>query len=217
MKRDVIASSLKKFQLKVSFYYKMDAIICGLGNPGPEYERTRHNLGFLTVGQLALDNAQADWQKNKKFKGLVSEMTFDGQQVLLLKPITYMNLSGLSLGPAMQFYKIKPEKVLVVVDDVDLDYGRVKIKEKGSPGGHNGLKSIHQQIGGDYCRLRGGVGDRQAGNLANHVLGRFNSEEYKSLEVYLKNLATACRAWVKEGTDYCMNTYNNQFLNGDLL
>ena len=131
-------------------------LIVGLGNPGAEYKFTRHNIGFLAVETLAEDNHFSPWKE--KFKGLVSEGIIDGQKILLLKPKTYMNLSGQSVSLAMQFYKILPENVIVIHDDLDLDPGKVRMKQGGGHGGHNGLKDIDNRVGKDYWRIRLGIG-----------------------------------------------------------
>lgn len=131
-------------------------LLVGLGNPGAEYQFTRHNIGFLSLDTLQEDNHFSPWKE--KFKGLVSEGTIGNQKILLLKPQTYMNLSGQSVSLAMQFYKITPENVIVIHDDLDLDPGKVRMKQGGGHGGHNGLRDIDKRIGKNYWRIRLGIG-----------------------------------------------------------
>lgn len=154
-------------------------LLVGLGNPGPDYQFTRHNVGFLSLDYIAEDHSFSPWKE--KFKGLLSEGTIHGHKVLLLKPQTYMNLSGQSVQAAMQFYKIAPEDVIVIHDDLDLAPAKVRMKKGGGHGGHNGLKDIDQRIGREYWRIRLGIGHPRdlghEGSASNYVLGRFSEKD----------------------------------------
>ena len=147
-------------------------IIAGLGNPGKKYENTRHNIGFITLDYLA---ERHDIQINKiKHKALVGEGRISGQKVLLVKPQTYMNLSGESLREVMDYYKVDIEDLIVIYDDIDLPAGTVRIRKKGSAGTHNGMRSIVQHLGQDFPRIRMGIGNERKGDLADFVLGGFS-------------------------------------------
>ena len=157
-------------------------LIVGLGNPGAEYQGTRHNVGFMVADALA--EAYKFSSFKSKFDGLIAEGSIDGEKCLLLKPQTYMNLSGNSVIKAASFYKILPENIIVIHDDMDLQPGQMKSKLGGGAGGHNGLKSIDSHIGQNYNRIRLGVGHPQAGGEAvvNHVLSRFSKGDSESLQ-----------------------------------
>ncbi len=154
-------------------------LIVGLGNVGAKYELTRHNVGFLFIDALASVNNFGNFKV--KFKGEFSKGTIDSQQIILLKPHTFMNLSGQSVQPAMQFFKIKPEEVLVVHDDIDLKFGVVKTKLGGGDAGHNGLKDITSAIGKDYWRMRIGIGRPEFGEISDFVLQKFSKTELDSI------------------------------------
>ncbi|MBN2779469.1 MAG: aminoacyl-tRNA hydrolase [Alphaproteobacteria bacterium] len=161
-------------------------MIIGLGNVGAKYALTRHNVGFLFVDALA-HTFNFDGFK-EKFKGEFSKVTIDSDPVILLKPHTFMNLSGQSVQPAMQFFKIKPEELFVVHDDIDLKFSEVKIKCGGGDAGHNGLKDITRAIGKDYWRLRIGVGRPEFGDVSDYVLQKFSKEQLDSLVPLLEKL-----------------------------
>ena len=176
-------------------------LIVGLGNPGEKYENTRHNVGFQVVDELA-ERQNAPVQK-LKFKALTNLLTISGEKVLVMKPVTYMNLSGEAVRPAADFYKIPPERILVISDDTALDPGKLRIRTKGSAGGHNGLKSIIQHLGTDqFPRVRVGVG------LADWVLGKFQGEDKKVMDEAVKRAADAVECILKEGADRAMNRFN---------
>lgn len=164
-------------------------LIIGLGNPGSEYEATRHNIGFMAVDALAEKYHCGAWKK--KFKGLVTAHASE-PAFFLLKPQTYMNLSGEAVGEAMRFYQLAPEDVIVFHDDLDLLPGQVKIKQGGGTGGHNGLKSIDAHIGQNYWRVRLGIGHpgEKGEAVTNHVLDRFAKADKEWLEALLEVLAT---------------------------
>lgn len=184
-------------------------IIAGLGNPGAKYENTRHNIGFDTIDRLA-DEAGISISESKH-KALLGKGVIDGHRVILVKPQTYMNLSGESLREVVDYYKCDPETDLIVIsDDINLDVGRLRIRKKGSAGGHNGLKNIIAQLGTDaFVRVRMGVGEKPKDyDLADYVLGHFTSEERKVLDEACKRAAEAIRVILNEDADAAMNRFN---------
>ena len=184
-------------------------LVVGLGNPGDKYENTRHNVGFLTVDELA-ERARVPVQR-LKHRALTSTVELGGARVLLMKPVTYMNLSGEAVGEAARFYKIPPERVLVISDDVSLPIGKLRIRKGGSAGGHNGLKSIIQHLGTDqFPRVRVGVGQKPHPDydLADWVLGKFQGENKKVMDEAVKRAADAVECILKEGADRAMNRFN---------
>ena len=187
----------------------IEYIIAGLGNPGTQYEDTRHNCGFMTVETLA-ENHNTEI-KRLKFKSLTAEVTLSGKRCLIMKPTTFMNNSGDAVEEAASFYKIPPEKVIVIYDDITLDVGRLRIRKKGSDGGHNGMKSIILRLNSDnFPRIRVGVGQKPHPDydLADWVLSRFTKEEGEKLEPALKNAAKAAELIVEGKINDAMNLYN---------
>ena len=183
-------------------------IIAGLGNPGAKYDSTRHNIGFIALNYLA---AKHNIKINKiKYKGLLGEGRIADERVVLLKPQTYMNLSGESIAPAARFYKTEPSGIIVIHDDVSLDAGRLRIREKGSDGGHNGLKSIILQLNSDaFTRIKIGVGDKPPEwELADWVLKKFTDEDIKILSKTVEDTAAAVEEIIKNGAQSAMNKYN---------
>ena len=190
-------------------------LIVGLGNPEPKYDKTRHNIGFAAVDELA-KVWQMPLKENKRFQGLFSEgVTPGGQKVRLLKPLTYMNRSGQSVRAVTDWYKLKPQAVLVIYDDMDLPVGRLRMRLSGSAGGHNGMKSIIAHLGGqDFPRLRIGIGksDGNKGTI-RHVLGKFAPEETQAIEEILYVSVKAIELSLKEGIEKSMNRYNGFSVN----
>ncbi len=185
-------------------------LIVGLGNPGREYERTRHNAGFLLVDELA-ERWSAGWKVEKKFKAEVAKASPAGRRVILVKPQTFMNLSGEAVGPLMKFYRAAPGNVLVVVDDADLPLGKVRFRSDGSPGGHHGLESVEQYLGTRaWPRLRLGIGRKgpEQREISGHVLGRFGTDEWKEFEQVLAHSAQQAECWLNEGAEQAMNRFN---------
>lgn len=184
-------------------------LVVGLGNPGREYEDTRHNIGFMVVDALA-DRAGVKIS-DKKFKARLARAKIGGQDCWLLKPETYMNLSGESVGPAAGFFKIPTSNVIVVHDEMDIELGRLKLKTGGGHGGHNGLRSLKQHLPDDgFHRVRVGV-DRPPNaewDPADWVLSRFRSEEQEKLEGALKDAQSAVSAILRHGMAKAMNRYN---------
>lgn len=184
-------------------------LVAGLGNPGNEYNMTRHNIGFSAIDYIA-DNKSTKIKK-LKHKSLYADITVGGEKVLLLKPQTYMNLSGESIRDFCSFYKIPPEKVIVICDDISLAPGKIRIRRKGSAGGHNGLKSIIYQLNSeDFIRIRIGVGSPENSeyDLADYVLGRFGKDEIPILENSIKRTFDAVIEMINNGVDSAMNKYN---------
>ncbi len=188
----------------------VEYIVAGLGNPGRQYENTRHNAGFLVLDQIV---AQCGADVTRlKYKSLCADAVFGGKRVLLMKPQTFMNLSGQAVTEAMNFYKIPPERVIVIFDDVSLDPGKLRIRRKGSDGGHNGMKNIIYLSGKDtFPRIKMGVGKkpRPDYNLADWVLSRFTEEEQKALDEAAKQAVQAAELMVQGKTDQAMNQFNS--------
>ena len=187
-----------------------DWLIVGLGNPGPKYEMTRHNAGFLMLDAIAEHfNIEV---RRVKFKGLYGKGTIAGQSAVLLKPSTFMNLSGQSVTEAMSFFHIPPERTLIVFDDISLDVGRTRIRLKGSAGGHNGLKNIIYLLGrDDFARVKLGVGEKPHPDydLADWVLSRFTNDEMKTLKTVSENVTDAVELLLSGAPDKAMNRYNS--------
>ena len=181
-------------------------LIVGLGNPGKEYEDTRHNIGFKVVDNIAKEyNIEINRQK---FKGAYGEGFINGKKVMLLKPTTYMNLSGESVREVLDFYNLESNEILVIYDDISLDVGRLRIREKGSAGGHNGIKSIIAHVGNDiFPRIKVGVGQPNL-NLVKHVLGRFTKEEMIILDESIEAATKAAAEIIKGDIKTAMNQFN---------
>lgn len=186
-----------------------DYIIAGLGNPGAKYEMTRHNAGFLAIDMLAMK--QNKEIKRLKFHALTCDAEIEGKKCLLMKPQTFMNNSGEAIGEAAKFYKIPPQNIIVLSDDISLDVGKIRIRRKGSAGGHNGLKSIIAHLGSeDFPRVKIGVGKKPNAymDLADWVLGRFPKELEPQLKEALENANGAISLIVQDKFDRAMNLYN---------
>lgn len=187
-----------------------DYLIVGLGNPGAKYEMTRHNAGFLAVDLLAVkENLNI---KKLKYHALVGDAVINGKKCLVMKPQTFMNNSGEAVGEAARFYKIPPERVIVISDDFSFDVGQIRIKRKGSAGGHNGLKSIIAHLGSEnFPRIKVGVGKKPSEDydIIDWVLGRFPKELEKDLKSALENAVDALPYIVNEEIDKAMNLFNS--------
>lgn len=182
-------------------------LVVGLGNPGPRYAGTRHNVGFDTIDYLAAAPACGPFRS--KFQAQVAELAEAGEQILLLKPETFMNLSGRAVRQAVDFYKLPPEAVLVVSDDFNLPLGKLRARAKGSHGGQNGLRNIQECLGTDaYPRLRIGVGAPGPGEAVDHVLTRFKPGERAAVEDAVAKAAEGVLVWVRQGIETCMNRVN---------
>lgn len=185
-------------------------LIAGLGNPTREYEKTRHNVGFEAIDILA-DKAGTTVTE-KKHKALYGKGYIGGQKVILAKPQTYMNLSGESIREIADFYKIEPENIIILCDDINLSEGQLRIRLKGSAGGHNGLKNIISHLGTqEFPRIRIGVGEKPRGmDLADYVLGRFPKEQQEVMEEAYRDAAEAACMMIEDGADAAMNHYNRK-------
>ena len=183
-------------------------IIAGLGNPTREYEKTRHNVGFEVIDVLA--DMLGTTVEEKKFKGCYGRGIIGGEKVLLLKPQTFMNLSGESIRAASDFYKVDPEHIIIIYDDISLDVGQLRIRKKGSAGGHNGIKNIIAHLGTqEFPRIKVGVGDKpKKMDLADYVLSRFSKEDRAAMEDAVKEAAKAVEVMITEGMDIAMNQFN---------
>jgi len=183
-------------------------VIAGLGNPGTKYAGTRHNIGFDTVTALA--DKYSIKLKDKKFNGLIGEGFIEGEKVMLVQPQTYMNLSGECVGLIAGFYKLDAEDIIVICDDINLDTGRLRIRAKGSSGGHNGLKNIIAHLGTEaFPRIRIGVGEKTEGwDLADYVLARFSGEDEATMRKAIKNAVGAVETWISYDIGKAMNLYN---------
>lgn len=189
---------------------KIEYVIAGLGNPGLEYENTRHNAGFIVLDMLA---KQCGEEINRmQFKGMTADVMLGDKRCLLLKPTTYMNNSGESIVQALEFYKLDVSSLIVVCDDISLDVGRLRIRRKGSHGGHNGLRSICELTGSDsYERIKMGVGKKPHPDydLAKWVLGKFGKEDMEKLNTAAENACECIKLMVQGKTDQAMNKYNS--------
>lgn len=188
-------------------------LIVGLGNPGKEYERTRHNVGFGVIDSLAEKLECDEFKEKKKFKAYVTEIKVEDEKVVLAKPLTYMNLSGESVVSLMNFYKVKPEDVWVICDDLDFPFGVFKIRIKGGPGSHNGLKSISTLIGSDdYPRFRIGIESRDQENMPKQakdfVLGRFSKDQEETILKTIPEVADSIIYALEHSLNDAMNKYN---------
>ena len=185
--------------------------IVGLGNPVEKYEHTRHNVGYDVISIIAAKlNTPI---KKLKFQGTIGETVYQGEKLALIKPQTFMNLSGLTVQEAMNWYKLEPKDVLILVDDIDLPFGQVRVRAKGGPGTHNGLRHIVQCTGsGDFPRIRVGVGaPPPEWDLADWVLSKFQTEEERKIayDAYM-TAADAALCWAAEGIDTAMNRFNKR-------
>ena len=184
-------------------------LIVGLGNPGKDYEYTRHNLGFLVVKRLA-DDHKAKFKNSSLSNALEAHIIADGEKVILLMPLTYMNSSGVAIRQYLSKAPIEYKDLLVVADDFAIDFGQIRLRAKGSDGGHNGLKSIIAETQTqDFPRLRLGIGAPSDGNV-DHVLSEFTRQEKKELEGFIKHAADCCMIWIEEGINKAMEKYNTR-------
>ncbi|MCU5706222.1 aminoacyl-tRNA hydrolase [Bacillus wiedmannii] len=184
-------------------------LIVGLGNPGREYELTRHNIGFMAIDELA-----KRWNislNEQKFKGVFGAGFVNGEKVILLKPLTYMNLSGESIRPLMDYYKIDVEDFVVLYDDLDIPVGKLRLRMKGSAGGHNGVKSTISHLGTqEFQRIRMGIDRPKNGmKVVDYVLGRFTSEEIPDVSHSIEKAVDACEEWLNKPFLQIMNTFNS--------
>lgn len=188
----------------------VEYIICGLGNPGTQYEGTRHNIGFMTIDTLC-EKYKLDCKK-LRFKSLTCDAMISGKRCLIMKPTTFMNNSGEAVTEAMSFYKIPPERTIIVFDDISLEPGKLRIRRKGSDGGHNGIKSIIYLSGSDmFPRIKMGVGAKPHPdyNLADWVLGHFKKEQAEAIETAMDNAVSSIELMVGGKMNEAMNKFNS--------
>ncbi len=185
-------------------------LIVGLGNPGPEYAKTRHNAGFMALEKLA--NRHGLMGVKHKFHAGILEGRINLHKVMLMQPMTFMNRSGLAVGEAAAFYKLAPEDILILVDEIALDVGQLRLRASGGPGGHNGLKDLERALGTrDYPRLRLGIGPNSGGTRApqvDFVLGRFTDEQLDDLNFTLGKACDCIESWLEDGIELAMTKFN---------
>ena len=182
-------------------------LIVGLGNPGKEYEGTRHNCGFMVVDELA-NKLNTEINQNK-FKGLYTKVKYHGEDVILLKPQTYMNLSGESVIAAMNFFKLDKEDIIVIYDDLDMPVGKLRLRKTGSAGGHNGIKNIIAHLSSqDFKRIRVGIDRHKYMKVVDYVLSRFAKEETVGINQGIDKASDAVLDYLDHDFDYIMNRYN---------
>jgi PTH1 family peptidyl-tRNA hydrolase len=184
-------------------------LIVGLGNPGAEYAKTRHNAGFLLVEKLAA-KWKCDWANERKFRARIAKTECNGKKVLLCEPQTFMNLSGETVGTLKDFYQLPLKQILVAVDDADLPFGEIRLRTSGSSGGHHGLESIEQHLTSrEFARLRIGIGRTDgAREIINYVLGKFDSDESELLKKVLERASDQIETWLEAGIEKAMNQFN---------
>ncbi len=191
-------------------------LIVGLGNPGAKYDRTRHNIGFEVIDALVKRYPDASLVENKRFQGSAGEFRSGGERTVLLKPTTFMNLSGQAVRAVLDWYKLAPESVLVVYDDMDLPTGKLRLRLSGGAGGHNGMKSIIAHLGTkEFPRLRVGIGATDKGEerdqaVVSHVLGRFAPEDRKIVDAVIPMAVDAIDLSLRKGFERAMNLYNGR-------
>lgn len=183
-------------------------VIVGLGNPGSEYAKTKHNVGFMFIDAMAEKLGVSEWRD--KFEAKIAETRIGSEKVLLVKPMTYMNESGQAVGSIMSFYKLLPEDLIVVHDDMDIPAGTIRIRKKGSAGGHNGIKSILAHVGDEhFARVRIGIGRPLTGwTVVNHVLAPFSNEDAPRIDEAIKYLEPAVECIINDDVDMAMNKFN---------
>lgn len=182
-------------------------LIVGLGNPGPEYVKTRHNAGFMALEKLA--HRHGLMGVKHKFHAGVLEGRINMHKVMLMQPMTFMNRSGLAVGEAAAFYKLPPEDILILVDEIALDVGQMRLRASGGPGGHNGLKDLERALGTrDYPRLRLGIGPRTRAPQVDFVLGRFTGEQLDDLNFTLGKACDCIESWLEDGIELAMTKFN---------
>ena len=183
-------------------------LIVGLGNPGEKYNNTRHNVGFMFIDMYS--NMKKCISFKEKFKGLYTTFTENGENIILFKPLTYMNLSGEAILEISNYYHIDHKDILVVYDDKDIPFACLRLREKGNPGSHNGMKNISQLLGGnDFPRIRVGIGTpKPESDMISFVLSKFDTNELKELKTTFENASSACDYFIKNDFNMAMNKYN---------
>ena len=186
-------------------------LVAGLGNPGPRYAETRHNIGYVVLDELARRWATAITRFDRDFEAVLGEATACGQRVLLLKPTTFMNLSGRSVAAALRFYKLTPADLLVIHDDLDLPVGQLRVRATGSAGGHNGMSDVLRHLATDeFARIRIGIGRVDPRAAVEYVLSRFEPDERPAIVEAVGRAADAAECWLRAGTSAAMNQFNRR-------
>lgn len=188
-------------------------LIVGLGNPGTAYDKTRHNIGFRVLDQFARTKGAEEWQKNRKLRGEIAQLEQDGSdKVYLVKPTTFMNESGVCLQKVCSYYKVPPEEIIVVYDEINLEVGELKISSRGGPGGHNGLSDIIDRLKPTFTRVRIGIGQKRPKemDLADYVLGKFSEEDETKISASMERYIDCLDRLLKEGTEKAMNFINRK-------
>jgi len=187
-------------------------LIAGLGNPGDKYEKTRHNIGFMTVFKMQKTLEFSEFKAEQKFDAALSEGTLQNEKVILALPLSFMNNSGIPIQKIIHYYKIKPEDCIIICDDLDTEFGKIRIRKNGGPGTHNGLKSITEHMGRDYIRIKMGIENRPEDstkpNTTSYVLDQFNQTETQQLAEFIERAGSAARTILVDGIDSAMNKYN---------
>lgn len=186
-------------------------LLAGLGNPGPEYAQTRHNLGWQCITALG-ERLGASWREDSKFSCRLAQVKFRGRTLRLALPTTYMNESGRCIGPLMRYFRLSPDQLAVAFDDITLPIGRLKIATRGSAGGHNGVSSVLQHAGDGFVRLKLGIGGKPHAETAlrDWVLGKFNAEEQATVDQALPDWMTALQTLLQHGPETAMNRHNTR-------
>ena len=187
-------------------------LIVGLGNIGKEYEQTRHNVGFKCIDEIQKSWKGTDWKEEKKWQCLISEVQKNGEKVFLAKPITFMNNSGIAIEAVSKYFKIDPEKMVVIYDDIDLPFGTVRLRKKGGPGTHNGMKSVVTQLATEnFPRIRIGIENRENPiEIVDYVLGKWTKEEQKQLQEIVQQTPEICEEILKNSFESAMNKWNGE-------
>lgn len=185
-------------------------LLVGLGNPGDKYRGTRHNVGFSAMSYVANHYQFPDFKKHAKYKALITEGIIAGEKVILLKPQTFMNLSGEAVLPLLSFYKLKPEDVVIVYDELDVDCGEIRLKKTGGAAGHNGIKSVINAIGPDFARFRIGIKPIKPfpGDMADYVLGKLSVDEKDLILPVIEKLPSILELFITDGLEASMNQFH---------
>lgn len=187
-------------------------IIAGLGNPGDKYAKTRHNIGFMTVLKIQKTLQFPEFKEEQKYNAAISEGTLDNEKIILALPLSFMNNSGIPIQKIIHYFKIKPEDCIVICDDLDTEFGRIRIRKNGGPGTHNGLKSVTEHIGRNYIRIKIGIENRPSEssklNTTSYVLDQFNKTESQKLPELIERAGAATLTILLNGIDCAMNKYN---------
>lgn len=186
-------------------------LIAGLGNPGPRYADSRHNIGFRVVAELARRWVAPEWRFERRCEGLLTDVQRHGDRIWLLQPQTYMNLSGRSVAALLRYYKVPLADLLVIYDDLDLPVGHLRLRAGGSAGGHNGVTDVIRQVGSEaFARVRIGIGKVDRGAMVDYVLSKFAPDERDAIDEGVSRAADAAECWLAQGITTAMNEFNRK-------